>query len=133
MIDYSDRFNTPLSAENERRYKNWLASQSKARGRDMSKDHYDYDMRGYWLNGGYSSTSTAGHFPDKYKKPNHPTFSTESIYHNTVDTNGVRHVGGQWSTDFSTFTPGTTGRSLYGTKALSAYFKKYEPKVTLKW
>jgi len=46
---WKQNYNTKLSAENESRFKNWTAAQSKARGRDMSNDDIDYDLRGYWL------------------------------------------------------------------------------------
>ena len=42
----------------------------------------DYDHRGYWLdNLGYNPSSN-GHLIDKYKKPNHFTFSNQSKYYN---------------------------------------------------
>lgn len=43
---------------------------------------WDYDHRGYWLeNLGYNQSSN-GHLTDKYKKPNHITFSNESRFYN---------------------------------------------------
>lgn len=40
---------------------------------------HDYDLRGAFKAGITLDPST-GHWPDTYKKPNHPTFSNESIY-----------------------------------------------------
>lgn len=42
----------------------------------------DYDYYGLFssLMGKPSQYNSETHFPDKYKKPNHPTFSTESMY-----------------------------------------------------
>lgn len=98
---WKQNYNTKLSDENEARFKNWIAAQSKARGRDMSNDDIDYDLRGYWLNGGYKSEA-AGHMPDTYKKPNHPTFSNESIYHGQPDPWGGKFDGGKWEGDDKT-------------------------------
>jgi hypothetical protein len=98
---WKQNYNTKLSAENESRFKNWTAAQSKARGRDMSNDDIDYDLRGYWLNGGHKSEA-AGHMPDTYKKPNHPTFSNESIYHGKPDSRGGKFEGGKWEGDDKT-------------------------------
>lgn len=64
----------------------------------MSNDDIDYDLRGYWLNGGYKEESS-GHMPDTYKKPNHPTFSNESIYHGKPDPWGKKFDGGAWEGD----------------------------------
>lgn len=51
----------------------------------------DYDMEGYIRENPSSLFSHDGHFPDKFKKPNHPTFSDESIYHSELT------PGGHWS------------------------------------
>jgi hypothetical protein len=37
----------------------------------------DYDLKAAWEAG---LTPTNGHFPDTFKKPNHPTFSIESKF-----------------------------------------------------
>jgi hypothetical protein len=42
---------TKLSDENEARFQNWTPTQRPVC--DMSNDDIDYDLRGYWLNGGY--------------------------------------------------------------------------------
>lgn len=57
----------------------------------------DYDLRGYWMD---PETKKDGivdgqHFTDKYKKPNHPTFSTESKYAVGAD---ARYAG-SWDGD----------------------------------
>lgn len=101
-MDMSGEFNTKMTPEKEGDYQLWLADQSKARGRDMSKDHYDYDMRGYF-NAGKGLNETEGHFPDTFKKPNHPTFSNESQYHGAPKPGGGRYLGGSWNGD--TFIP----------------------------
>jgi hypothetical protein len=40
---------------------------------------YDYDLRGAFK-AGLTPDPKTGHWPDTFKKPNHPTFSNESIY-----------------------------------------------------
>ena len=76
QADFSSKFNTSLTPDEEGRYQEWL----KTEGR--KDDVYDYDTRGFWKemsNGGLGVASN-GHLSDKYKKPNHPTYSNESIY-----------------------------------------------------
>lgn len=88
MADYTGEFNTALSPEEETSFQGWL----KTSGRE--RDLADYDMRGFWKSG--ESQSENEHFPDTYKKPNHETFSDESIYSNK------EHPGGHWSGDIYT-------------------------------
>lgn len=85
--DMTDQYNTPLDDEEERRYHDW-AAQNHREG-----DSFDYDMRGAWKQGERGDPQT-GHFPDTYKKPNHPTFSDQSRYHGA----GGR-MGGRWDYD----------------------------------
>jgi hypothetical protein len=85
--DMTDRFNTPLSPEEEERYQQW------ARQNHREGDTFDYDMRGAWQHGIQGDPRT-GHYPDTYKKPNHPTFSDESQYDGSE---GRR--GGHWEED----------------------------------
>lgn len=78
----------------EPKFQGWLAQQSKATGKDRSRDLEDYDLRGFYSeNPGEGMGS--GHMTDRYKKPNHPTFSDESKY------SGVNgNVGGHWGPDY---------------------------------
>lgn len=93
---YRTNYNTPSSAENQQRFKNWTDLATKTMGVDTS-DLYDYDMQGYWLNGGSAQTLKPGmHFPDTYKKPSHETFSNQSIYHGTPSPYGGTWQGGTW-------------------------------------
>ena len=69
----------------------------------------------------------SGHWLDKYKKPNHPTFSTESIYSN------LQTPGGEWveSEDGKVyFIPSGYLKSLYSKEFYNEYFKN-NPKVTV--
>ena len=82
-IDPSLRFNTNLSPQDEDAFNQWAIANNRQR------DSFDYDMRGAWKAG--IGQAGNGHFPDTYKKPNHPTFSNQSIY----DGQGIS--GGEWS------------------------------------
>lgn len=76
------RYDTTLSAADETEFTMWF-NQQKREGKIQSDDiGQDYDFRGYWADiasKGQDATANS-HFPDTYKKPNHPTFSTESKY-----------------------------------------------------
>lgn len=66
------RYDTILSAEESEAFRAW-------RGLHAPNDSgVDYDLRGAFRAG--LRPDTAGHFLDTYKKPNHPTFSVESVY-----------------------------------------------------
>ena len=131
---WKNQFNTKLSPKQEAEFQAWLATQSKAQGRDMSNDTIDYDLRGHWLSGG-SQDKGNGHFPDTYKKPNHPTFSNESKYHGKTAPWGGRLAGGKWTGDEAkgwAFEP--THEMLQNTHKLSdlrAYMAEVEPNAKL--
>lgn len=90
--DFSNKYNTQLTPEQEQVFQLWAANMSNKLGRDILNDLYDYDMRGAFLDGLTPDGNL--HWSDKFKKPNHPTFSDGSIYHN-VD----GYKGGHWSKD----------------------------------
>ena len=90
--DFTDKYNTKLTPEQESAFQLWAASMSSKIGRNILNDLYDYDMRGAFLDGLTPDGNL--HWDDKFKKPNHMTFSDESIYHN-VD----GYKGGHWSKD----------------------------------
>lgn len=85
------KFITTLAPDREEAFmKDWQAY-ANLNKLDMNPDnpeHY-YDYRGFWNENKRSSVanpfiwetkSTAGHLPDKWKTPGHPTFSVESVY-----------------------------------------------------
>lgn len=80
-----NEYNTKLSKEDEKEFEKWFMD-SKHNGTIHPMDSgYDYDFRGYWKNEVQNNSKLAGgsassHFTDKYKKPNHATFSNESMY-----------------------------------------------------
>lgn len=121
--DFSNRYNTSLTPEEEAAYSAWAESTGR------SRDVFDYDLRGAWkeLQSGRMTEDSRGHLGDKYKKPNHPTFSNESIY------NGVDgFVGGKWSNNNGkiVYTPNEASNA-YSFEELQDYFSKYEPNATL--
>lgn len=121
--DYAGRYNTKLSPGEESSFQDWLKTNSKTVGKDLSRDLSDYDLRGQ-----FKETQGApvepGHGTDKWKKPNHPTFSNESVYHGKE---GLE--GGTWGN--GTFTPGKTNLQQWSVPELQNYFKTIEPDVNL--
>ena len=119
--DFSSKYNTNLTAEEEKQFQVW----AKENGRE--KDVIDYDLRGAWkeMQSGQMSEDSRGHLGDKYKKPNHPTFSNQSIY--SVGDN----AGGIWSVedgkDVFTVTVSSESEAEY----LKNYFYKVEPNAKL--
>lgn len=121
MPDFTDKYNTELSLAEEKEFKSWL----KKEGR--SKDLAEYDMRGWWKNNGEQADN--GHFPDTYKKPNHPTFSDESIYHGVE---GYR--GGSWTSDENgndVFQAGPSNVMFHGPEGIQQYLQFADPSVRL--
>lgn len=66
-------YETALTPEQETKFQDW-------KGKMAPKDSgEDYDLRGAFLNNVTPNKDT-GHWPDTFKKPNHPTFSDQSMY-----------------------------------------------------
>lgn len=118
--DFSDRYNTKLSPAEEKEFKKWAKENNK------TKDVYDYDLRGFWKD--KQEFADNGHGSDKYKKPNHPTFSDQSQYHGKEG-----NVGGKWAEKNGkvSFTPSETNIRNMSAEELKYYFQKYEPGVEL--
>lgn len=119
---YVEQFNTKLTPEQEAAFQQWVQRQSAAMGRDVSRDQFNYDLRGAWLT--QAQAASNGHMPDTYKKPNHPTFSTNSQY-STPET-----MGGQWSQqpDGSwAFTASTYNLKMNDAQELQQYWSRAEP------
>lgn len=129
MRDMSDKYNTNLSASESARYEEWKKEQSKIVGRDITSDEYNYDLRGFWKeNPDFSYSDPSQHLNDTYKKPNHPTFSNESIYHGKDG-----YEGGEWIQDGEVwqFKASPTNIKMSGNEGLQEYFKNNEPSVEL--
>lgn len=128
---FKDYFNTQLTPEEELKFIKWVTKESKKSKRDILMDLGAYDVRGYWKSNDWKITdpSGRGHGPDTWKKPNHPTFSNESIYHGTILPNGERAIGGTWGEN--TFTPGRTNLKYHGLGGLTKYFEQIEPETKI--
>lgn len=114
------KYDTPLSAYDELQYQKKF----------NPKDSEDYDMRGWYKdNPGVNPNAPGVHYPDTYKKPNHPTFSMDSKY------NGIDgQFGGVWGKEDGkdTFTPSSHNLKNMTKDQLQDYFKRVEPKGILK-
>lgn len=112
--DFTDRYNTKLSEKEE--------AQFQAEMGDRLGELYDYDLRGAWkeLKNGTMTADERGHLGDKYKKPNHMTFSDDSKYHG-VD----GYKGGHWEN--GNYTVGPTTRAMYSDEDLERYRQRVEP------
>lgn len=122
--DYHERnFNTPLDPKRQAAFLAWAAATNRQR------DVADYDLQGYFARQGATGD---GHLTDKFKKPNHPTFSNESQYHGaTNEFTGRPYVGGQWGANSyqpSSEMLGTT----HDIRDLTRYFRRHEPGVELR-
>ena len=101
---------------------------------DRTGGHYDYEgfwndeqLRNEWIDEEDKNPGKA-HFPDTYKLPSHPTFSTDSKYSNSAT------EGGKWSKDGTghwTYTTSPYVESRSSLQELQDYFRKNEPGVTL--
>jgi len=123
MANLTDKYNTKLSDSEEQQFQSWALQNGR------TNDTMDYDMRGWWKENAKNGTPAPGqHFTDKYKKPNHPTFSDESIYHGKDG-----NKGGTWGgTDAApTFKPSKTNLQNLTREQLQQYFQNVEPGVML--
>lgn len=120
MSDLSDRYNTQLTPQDEALFQAWADHGGRV------GDLRDYDLRGAWKSAAKEAMN--GHLPDTYKKPNHPTFSIESIY-NGVD--GA--MGGKWTQKGKRWVFEASPYNLQNTPAdaLQLYFKHVEPDAAL--
>jgi hypothetical protein len=66
-------FNTPLTPAEEQQFQDWKRQYAP------NDSGMDYDLRGAFK-AGLTPDPQTGHWPDTFKKPNHPTFSNQSIY-----------------------------------------------------
>jgi cell wall-associated NlpC family hydrolase len=72
QTDYSF-LDTPLSPDGETAFQKWKSQYAP------QDSGFDYDLRGAF-SAGLKPDPQSGHWPDTYKKPNHPTFSDQSRY-----------------------------------------------------
>lgn len=103
-LKYWDKYNTKLTPTEQKEFDKWVKSSGS-----NPWDKGSYDVQGYWKSGAWkNNVDPNGHGTDTYKKPNHPTFSNESIYH------GIDGLyGGNWTKE-SGYQPSKQTLSLYG-------------------
>ena len=90
--DFTDQYNTELNPEQEAAYQNWLSIQKK-----VPTSTHDYDLKGFFADQVFGKTDTSeheGHFDDRWKKPNHMTFSDQSNYAQILPDGSS--TGGRW-------------------------------------
>lgn len=114
--DPVENYNTPLEPADEAKFQHFLAESGK------QGDLENYDLRGFWKNNAHLAEN--GHGPDTWKKPNHPTFSDESIYSGPYATGGkwVPLAHGKWRFDAS---PDNLKHQT--PEELQDYFRRIEP------
>lgn len=125
--DFTDKYNTPIPAAKLPAFNQWADSQKAKTGKDPRNDRYDYDVNGFFLSGG--ATDERGHSSDQFKKPNHPTFSDQSIYHGTDG-----YQGGHWveqNGQYTGYQPSATNFKFHDPGELQQYFKDEEPDTKL--
>lgn len=93
---------------------------------DYVKFYGDKPLFEEWKN----DTTTNKHFSDKYKKPNHITFSEESVY------NSPETPGGKWYKDANGkqhFKPSAWQKQQRSYESYKQYFDQNEPDAQLDW
>lgn len=119
--DLTEQYNTALSPDEEKAFSQWAGSKIK--------DLYDYDLRGAWKDivSGKIVPDERGHLPDTYKKPNHATFSAESVY-STPEMPGGKWVEKNYKWHY---VPSEVNLKYRSPSELMDYFKANEPDVRL--
>lgn len=94
-------YDTQLSPAEEQSFQQWKRQYAP------NDSGADYDLRGAYRSGLKPDPKT-GHWPDTYKKPNHPTFSNQSQY--ATGANAAK--AGRWEGD--KFIPATAATNPHG-------------------
>jgi hypothetical protein len=105
---FRNKYNTQLKSKEQKQFDSWADKESKRQGRDILMDMGAYDVTGFWKSGDYKRMDSDNHGSDKWKKPNHPTFSNQSKYHGTDG-----WYGGNW-TDKAGYQPSKQTLETYG-------------------
>jgi hypothetical protein len=118
--EVADKYTTALNPKEQEDYSTKFSPE----------DSEDYDMQGWYkANPGADPNDPGVHYPDTFKKPNHPTFSDQSQYSND------QTQGGKWTTGSNgedIFTPGTQN-IVNGMDNTIDYLKKNDPNVILNY
>lgn len=124
---YLQQYNTMLDSARQQQFMNW-AVQRYGDPMTVMMEMGAYDLMGAWDAGDMDKADSTGHFTDRWKKPNHITFSEDSNYYDPETM-----VNGTWikTPVGMTFIPTQQTLQLYGRGRLQEYFKKHEPGVRL--
>lgn len=118
-VDFTKKYNTELDDEEYLDYLDWYKNLP-----DKFQSTYDYDLQGFFadkdelqlFNDSFMNDPDSAHMTDRYKKPNHPTFSYESMW------NGADgYFGGSWSKDGEEYSPSGTNIGFNGTRKIIDY------------
>lgn len=90
---------TQLTPTDEAKYRLWMRAigHTKEAGMNVTPEFTgtDYDYRGFFSKYGTPDLQKGQHLTDEFKLPNHPTFSTESLY----ATGPYKASAGSWNGD----------------------------------
>lgn len=95
-------FDTPLPPDQETAFQAWKAQNAP------NDSGQDYDLRGAFK-AGVGPDLTTGHWPDTFKKPNHPTFSVESQYASAAPEKAGHWEGDKFIPPTAAFDPFAAG------------------------
>lgn len=117
--DFKDKYNTDMSDKDYIEYLEW-----KKRLPERFSNTTDYDLQGFFMNKealrrfneNFLLDPEKAHMIDRYKKPNHPTFSAESKWSGVDD-----HVGGTWAVDYKSYIPSRTNINMVGSRGIMQY------------
>lgn len=118
-------YSTSLTPREERNFQTW-----KSQLPENLRNEGDYDLKGLYKKNPNIKPSSNLHFEDTYKKPNHITFSEESIYNNPDK--GIK--GGKWAKENGQdvfYASDINIKNAGGVDKLQDYFKRNEPNVKL--
>ena len=87
-------FDTQLSHTEEANFQTWRSAQVQKGNIHPNDVGQDYDMRGAFK-AGINPDPVTKHWPDRFKKPNHETFSDESVYSSLTGTKPGTWTGPQ--------------------------------------
>lgn len=125
---YRNNFNTAIPQALKEEYNKWLQSLPEGQ---RSTD--DYDLAGYFMAGKNGENGiklydreNGEHFIDRFKKPNHPTFSNESQYSSPMGFQGGRWLEGRNGWIFE------PNFNIYSKEELRDYMLKNEPNASLR-
>lgn len=107
---YRNRWNTLVPKDKVKAYRAYLQRYHKD-----DREAETYDIKGAFLAG--EKPDEYGHMTDRYKKPNHPTFSTDSQYHGRDG-----EEGGTWDDKSRTFMPGKSNTKYRKPEDLKKFF-----------